>query len=214
MKPGTQITLTAANMQFSLVFLLFTSVTSAFGAAVPGAAREVPPASNTEAENIFAEAEAHAINLGTIPAWDAVPALNLTPIITGEGLPTLEDLGLSWSDLLSVKLPGEPDSSAPASGMCHMAVERVRVEVTYTTMQTGHSQKAKRDLVCHWNLPVKSLRLGQLCGQYLASLGETNCWVPGGMASAIRFCARTTTTGQTVEWFGRSTNQFAQQTSW
>ncbi|KAF6752127.1 hypothetical protein DFP72DRAFT_906187 [Ephemerocybe angulata] len=83
-------------MRFPVALVILYAGSAAFAAlTVPGKERE-----QLRAKDYSAFAAAQGIDLSKMPAWEPIAALNFTPIITGDGLPTLQDLNLTWADIM------------------------------------------------------------------------------------------------------------------
>jgi len=112
---------------------------------------------------VHESASALRIDLSAAPAWEPVEALGLVPPNTGEGLPTLQELNMKWSDLLV-----DPFEN--------------------TTRNEERSTLVKRASVWCNTDAVDKYSVG-VCGSYLLGLGQTNCIVQGWYPNAIaNFC--------------------------
>ncbi|KAF5319792.1 hypothetical protein D9611_012855 [Ephemerocybe angulata] len=91
------------TMRFPVALVIMYAGSAAFAAAltVPGKERE-----QLRTKDYLAFAAAQGIDLSKIPAWEPVAALNFTPIITGDGLPTLQELNLTWADIMKPAILG------------------------------------------------------------------------------------------------------------
>jgi len=134
-------------------------------------------------EVLHAKASAEGIDLATTPAWEAVPALGLTPIEPGPGLPSLQSLNLTWAQLIDRRPPvAATDDDA---GLASRDVEKRWVSY------------------CTYNDPI-NWSDSEHCWSYLYGLGSTVCGVNNGGV----FCR-----SGAVSWLGITEDQGYHTTS-
>ncbi|KAF6743945.1 hypothetical protein DFP72DRAFT_931109 [Ephemerocybe angulata] len=106
-------------------------------------------------------AASRSIDLSSVPAWEPLQVFNLTPIVTGKGLPTLQELNLTWADILRPVLPRRKSRGSM-------------------------SEFQRRFSECRWRQRI-NCSYAEQCYNYLWSLGAQACGVPPA-SQWSRFC--------------------------